>query len=283
MSIVKHYNGIPVAETAHSNGSFEKVHGLHLISFVDDDTARTQDVQRYHHMCQRNGIVGNYAVVTNYLNGANPLTDPDALLSYEDDGFGCLIHCWRQNNNQDPTDPEFHNYFVPEFRDIEKCRVNMLRGLRDMQGIGFNNFRYWITPNGVYDEEIQDLARFLGVKCLFSFAPTDNVYTPNSFENPIDRYHISRSAFSNTDSTKAGIDAVKGHIDELMANPYGGWLLITTHFNEWRELTWDTTTDANGEIGYARFNTIAQYALASGAKIVSMQEGFSFIEPMMNT
>lgn len=282
MSISKYLsNGIPIAEQAHLNGAFEKIKGLHLISFVDDDTARTQDVQRYHHMCVRNGIVGNFAVVTNYLNGENPLTDPNELLSYQDDGFGCLIHAWRQNSNQDPTSPDFHNYFVPQYRDIDKCRANELRGLRDMQDFKFNNYRLWITPNGVYDDEIRDLARFLGMKCLFSFAPADNNYTYNAFADPIDRYHIYRTAFSNTESNKAGTEAVKAQIDALMDDANGGWLIITTHFNEWRELTWDTTTDDKGEIGYSRFNVLAQYAVESGAKIVSLQEGISYIEPMM--
>ena len=275
---IKHLTkaGIVIADQANfSAASVEGIYGKKFISFVDDDTARTEDITRYHTMCDRNGIKGNFAIITNYLNGNSPLTDPATLLQYESEGYGCLFHAWRQNSSD-------HNYFVPENRDLASCYSNIVRGLRDMATHGFINYKYWISPNGVYDKDMQDLARFCGLKALFSFAPADGEYEYNhiNYSPRIDRYHIHRTAFSNIDSNRAGIDAVKGYIDNLMDSD-GGWLIITTHFNEWRELTWNTAEDDKGVIGYERFNTIAEYSVASGAEIVTIPQGFSLIEPTL--
>lgn len=240
-----------------------------LISFVDDDTTNDTFVTKYYQACKHNGIVGNYAVMTKPIENGD--TSVEKLLEYEGDHFGMLIHCYDQRG-------EDTNYWKPENRDLALCSANLAKGLRDMQSYGFVNYNYWITPYGVKDDEMVSLARTFGFKCLASY---DDIYMNEC--GSANRYQIKRISFRQNDDTyRSSMAGVKAIIDSLADSEFGGWLVITTHFNEWGSLSWDENVDSSGyPIGYSRFNELAQYAKSSGAKIVSFAEGFSYIEPYL--
>jgi len=240
-----------------------------LISFVDDDSTNDLYVSRYYQNCMHNGVVGNYAVLTKQIEDG--YTSLDRLIDYENHGFGMLIHCYNQAG--DAT-----NYFLPEHRNLQLCRENLATGMRQMQENGFINFNYWVTPYGVHDAEMVKLACEMGMKCLSSYDDVD----PNK---PFDanRYQIKRiSLFQNDDAYRNSLQGVKDIIYRHAHDPAGGWLIVTTHFNSWDGLTYDTTLDSNGyEVGYSRFNEMVQYALTNGCIPVSFAEGFSYIEPYL--
>ena len=240
----------------------------YIISFVDDDASSTTYVERYYNSCKRNGINGNYAVITNKLD--NGETDPDLLLSYEDDGMGMLIHCSEQSYS-----------LAPEWmdRDYDGCRKNLYKGMRAMQEKGFVNFRYWVMPYGYVNDDFKRIATDAGMKCMISSA---NLNYNNMGD--ADRYFIKRFSLDpvDTEGGKGKLAAIKTAIDEMQNLP-SCWLIITTHFNEWgSSVTWDATVDETGyPVGYERMNEIIQYAKASGAAVLTVPEAWRFYEPII--
>ena len=147
-----------------------------MISFIDDDTTSCKYVKDYHDIFEGTGVCGTYAVMTRRMTDGG--TDPEdssyhyryddegelleLLKTYEMEGFGMVLHCYWQNDTHEST-----RYFNVATRDIQKCRENMLRGLREYRELGFQNADLWVTPYGVQDTEIQNLAKELGLECLY--------------------------------------------------------------------------------------------------------------------
>lgn len=238
-----------------------------MISIIDDDTSGLSYVQRYHDACRHNGVFGNYAVLTKYAEQNQ--TMKDTLLAYEDEGFGMLIHAYRQSS-EDP----WQNMGADEAK-ISQCRAVLAKGLRQMREFGFINYNYWVTPYGVKGPQIVRIAKELGVECLIS---TNNYrYNDMMAYNP---YYIKRVALHHNDSGKQSLkntlSDVKSAIDAAAASNIGSWLIITTHFNEWSGLPWDDSSDENGyPVGYERFNDVVQYALKAGLDPVTFPEGWA--------
>ena len=237
-----------------------------LVSFVDDDTSGLTYVQKYHDACRHNGVFGNFAVLTTFSENSD--TMKNTLLGYEDEGFGTLIHAYRQSSD-DPWQSMGSN----ETR-IAQCRAVLAKGLRQMREFGFANYNFWVTPYGVHSSAAVRIAKDLGVECLIS--------TNNQRHNDMqafDRYFIKRVALRQDDTGDPNLHNtmadVKAAIDTC-ASAGAGWIIITTHFNEWGDLSWDTTLDENEfPIGYERFNEVVQYALASGLTPVTVPEGWA--------
>jgi hypothetical protein len=246
----------------------QKMLAPYIISFVDDDTSSTTYVERYYNSCKRNGINGTYAVITNHLSDGD--TDPDLLIDYEDDGMSMLIHCSEQSAS---LAPEWTN------GDYDGCRKNLFKGIRYMREKGFVNFDYWVVPGGHVNDDFKQLAVDAGMKCLISSANYNYNYMGDS-----DRYFIKRHSLNPTDanpSSVASLDNVKLAIDNMQNLP-SCWMIITTHFNDWDEVTWDSTVDSTGyPVGYSRMNELIQYAKASGAQIMTVPEAWRYFEPII--
>lgn len=223
-----------------------------MITFIDDDTTNTTYVQNYHDVMDSLGVVGNYAAVTKQISESDALKT--MLLNYEAEGFGVLLHCHYQSG--DATD-----YFRPNptDRDIDLVRENMVTGLRAMNGFGFIAKDYWVTPYGVNDPDIKALAKSLGLKAVISTLNN----TPNVF-GVTDRYSIGRYSFTaDKTSINQNIPCIKRGMDACVAN--GGWIIVTTHANDWGDAV-ENVTDALSEI--------VTYANTIGMKVVNFQEGF---------
>lgn len=247
-----------------------------IVSFVDDDTTADQYVTRFHDNCCHNGVVGNFAVITKHIDDGD--TTLSKMLDYQDEGFGMLLHCYVQV-------PDGTNYWTASPRtktQINQCRANLIQGLQYMRNNGFINYGHWITPGGHHEDELVQIAKQLGFKNLIS--------TQNGRENALqdcDRWFIKRVSLKHDDtSSSMTLAKVKEYIDTAVSNG-GGWLIITTHFNEgWKNLTgadaWDDTLDANGyPIGYPRFNEMVQYALSKGMVPMSVPEAWEYYSPIL--
>ena len=163
-------------------------------------------------------------------------------------------------------------------RDYDGCRKNLFKGVRAMEERGFVNFRYWVMPYGYVNDNFKRLAVDAGMKCMISSAN----FKSNGMEDA-DRYYIKRYSLNPTDtgSGKGDLADVKAAIDGMQNLP-SCWLIITTHFNEWGSVTWDSTVDSTGyPVGYARMNEIIQYAKASGAQVLTVPEAWRFYEPII--
>ena len=254
-----------------------------IVSFIDDDTTSTELVTKFHDSCCHNGIKGNFAVLTRnlreYEDGGQTIpaaTDKDLMIDYDNEGFGCLIHADYQGTTYwSPRDAQ-GNYLPHTEEQINECRTNLNNGLRRMSEYGFTNFRYWVTPGGNFDTSLAEMAKSLGLKCLIS----TNNWRHNSLQD-CRKYLIRRIALSGSGDTSMA--AVKSNIDDMVADG-GGWLIITTHYNDgWaNNNTWDTTLDANGyPVGYARFNEAVQYAIGKGLVPMTIPQAWEYYGPIL--
>lgn len=222
-----------------------------MISFVDDDTSSIALVERYRNLFVSKGVVGNYAVMTKNLNEQEGLAD--LLLLYEQEGFGCLYHCYYQRGDEtrywESGNPMYDESLIKE---------NFIRGLRDMERYGFLNYKHWITPYGVNDDFIRNLAKRHGMESLMTMSGATSNNSFISIAGNCDRYNIPRISVSS----QSNQDRTKRLIDGCVAD--NGWVVIVTHAN-----TWGSGTDVDEKV-----SDIIQYALDSGMEVKAFPEAF---------
>jgi len=220
-----------------------------MVTFIDDDTSSVAFVKRYHDIFANKGVVGNYAVITKNLDDQDGLAA--LLLSYETEGFGCLYHCYYQSGNAT-------GYWRPETRDMELVRENFMTGLRSFREYGFVTDRHWVTPYGVNDLDIRNLAKSHSMESLIKMSSgltSGEILTPYG---KCDRWDVPRYTFSAA-SSSARYEAL---IDTCVET--NGWLLIVSHVN-----TWGDSTDLDTKMA----NHI-QYAIDAGVAVVSYPEAY---------
>lgn len=240
-------------ETAHKkiNVPFENATQFPMITLIDDDTPTLSSTKLYHDTLTALGVKGGFAVITSNLDSVTGLTEQ--LLGYEEEGFHMVIH---SNTHTPSYRPEAEN------RDLVAVESDFVKGIRKMGEVGFVDYKFWCTPYGVADIDMQNLARKYGMNCLVSSGCDEIVTTGDSRG----RFNIARFSF-NYDTTGAILARAKELVDECVAN--NGWLLITTHFSDdgWDE---DVST----------FNEFVNYALSQGCKFKTLNEAFRIREPI---
>ena len=196
-------------------------------------------------------MCGTYAVMTRRMTDGG--TDPEdssyhyryddegelleLLKTYEMEGFGMVLHCYWQNDTHEST-----RYFNVATRDIQKCRENMLRGLREYRELGFQNADLWVTPYGVQDTEIQNLAKELGLECLISMS--NNTIISEDYRN---RWCIPRYSISTTSDQDYLKEQMRTAVEK------GGWINIVTHANSWKSADYEMMKNKVREIiAYAK-------------------------------
>lgn len=234
-----------------------------VVCFIDDDTTSPTLVQRFHDIFAAENVVGNFAVeMENVDNYPNDL--PDLLLEYERQGFGMLYHCYKQHGDADRYWESGNAMY-----DEDLIRTNFYRGLREYKQIGFNSARYWVTPYGVDDQFIQNLAKEADMECLLS-CPT-STYAGNSIlslGSNVKRYNMPRAIMlSDTDNDWQ----IKTLIDGCASAP--GMLVIVTHVNSWAAANVATNT--------ARLTGLIQYAKAAGCKIQNFMTAYQTFKPLL--
>ena len=236
------------------NSPYSKMDALGpMICFIDDDTTSLELVTRYHNLFNNLNAVGNYAVMTQRLTDSESLKQ--LLLDYEKQGFGMLYHINYQMG-------ESTEYFLPDpaKRNMALAEDNFVTGLRKMAEYGFTNYRYWVSPYGVNDIDMQNLAKRHGMKCLVSTGNNAQINRSNA-----NRWNIPRYGFSpTTDNTQALREAASICIRNK------GLMVVTTHVNTWGN---DTSIDD-------RFKTFVSYCISQGIKVVSFAEAFETKYPM---
>lgn len=222
-----------------------------MISFIDDDTTSCKYVKDYHDIFEGTGVCGTYAVMTRRMTDGG--TDPEdssyhyryddegelleLLKTYEMEGFGMVLHCYWQNDTHEST-----RYFKLATRDIQKCRENILRGLREYRELGFQNADLWVTPYGVQDTEIQNLAKELGLECLISMS--NNTIISEDYRN---RWCIPRYSISTTSDQDYLKEQMRTAVEK------GGWINIVTHANSWKSADYEMMKNKVREIiAYAK-------------------------------
>lgn len=222
-----------------------------MITFIDDDTTNIELVTRYYNLMSSKGVVGNYAVMTRKLNEQPGLSD--LLLQYEQEGFGCLYHCYYQSGDEtrywEPQSPTYNETLIKE---------NFVRGLRDMNRYGFSNYKYFVSPYGVNHEFVRNLAKNHGMETLISMSSgiTDECFI--SIHGNCVRYNIPRLAISE----RSNMDKLKEHISSCVAD--NGWIIFVTHANEW----------GDGVEVENKIKDIIDYAIDLGMEVKSFPEAY---------
>lgn len=227
-----------------------------IITFTDDDAASVESVTRYFNALDSVGVVGNYAIIADYM--INNTGEKELLLSYENKGWGCLYHCASQG--ADPSS-EGAKYLKP-YRDMTIAENNFVRGLRAMNEAGFLDYKYWITPYGVDDDEIISLARRHGMQCLIT-AGSPGYITPSN----CDRWHIPRWHFTPDEYAARGLSFFYELVKSTIAQ--NGWLIILTHATDWDNTSTMDTALANA----------AQYAINAGMEVRNFPDAFEIYRP----
>lgn len=233
-----------------------------MISFIDDDTTNAAYVQLFHDIFADEGVVGNYAVEMENLE-TNPGLD-EILLGYEQEGHGMLYHCYKQHGDVDRYWESGNAMY-----DESLIRENFYKGLRMYKEVGFNSSRYWVTPYGVNDKFIQNLAKEADMECLLS-CPT-STYACNAiigYGSNVSRWNMPRFIFlSDTDNDWQG----RMMIDGCAAS--GGWVVFVTHVNSWPA---GSVTELT-----ARLKGLIQYAKAAGLRVANFNEAYKTFEPLL--
>ena len=221
-----------------------------LFTISDDDTTSLSNVQKFHTVCMAEGIRGCYAVMTKNTEADSNIVD--ALREYEKDGFQCVVHCHHQRPIYKPS---------PD-RNIVACREDMAIALQNMQKYGFSDFRHWISPYGVRDQEMKDFARDFGFDCLIT-VPTDT-YCHFIPQNVYGLYSIPRMELYPTDAESLSgntLAEIKAQMLDCATN--GGWFHVCTHMYQWGD-------------DLSRVTEILQYAKTLGMKNVTISGGLSY-------
>lgn len=230
----------------------------HYVTFVDDDTWTNETMERYYSMCKRNGIKGSFAVITGRVSDG--FVNASKFADYQDEGFSMCMHAHQQTAD-----------FEPSTRDIDACTANMFLCAREMRDLDIVNSDYWVAPGGHVESDIVSLAKQLGVKCLVS--TMQNTWNSQANAN---RYFVKRVGGDSGLS-----DTLKSCIDAFAADKYGGWLIITTHFNSnyWTNQAWNTHVDELGyPVGYSEFTSMVEYVKNKGCTVVPFAEGYASFE-----
>ena len=222
-----------------------------IITIIDDDTLNLNQIQTFHDCCVRNGIVGTYAVMTNPVVQGNTL---NTLKEYEEQGFHMAYHCEIQE--------EYYRMSADK-RDLSLAMQNFVKGYQKMTEFGLSDWKFWISPYGSYDEDMQTLAKKWGMECLVSIG--QNTY--ESTKADISRFNISRVGFNQEDTGSVSFSELKTIIDDASVN--SGWVLVGTHMN-----TWDSSK------GYDRFDELVTYAKSKGLKFMTLNEACRIREPI---
>ncbi len=218
-----------------------------IVTLVDDDTGSVEHVEQFYTMCKSAGIRGTFAAITDVLTRHADVTDK--LKEYEEEGFQIVYHC----QNQIPA------YNVGSTRDMAVAEADFVRGLRDMQALGFSDFQYWVSPYGVNDKDMQDLARRHGMKCLLDVS---NLY--NTLQNA-NRFAIHRYGFNPTDTESNTFAALKDAVDACVEQ--NGWLILCMHSYD---TGWKNTT---------RFADLIAH-VNNRAKFLTLSEAFAIRKPI---
>jgi hypothetical protein len=202
-------------------------------------------------------IKGCYGVITDYLDNDESLKN--LLLSYEEEGFGMLFHAKWQDAY----------YMDDENRDIVLAEADYCQGMRKMQNIGFIDYNYWVSPYGVTDDEITSMCKRHGAKCLLSTSNNTFIQSNGLDGNAqsVKRYALPRCSLGYNDSQYPAFTLadLKAQIDKCVQT--NGWLIVTTHVQQW--------TDEYGTTPDDRLREIIQYALDKGCKIKTFAEAYT--------
>ena len=220
-----------------------------VCTFIDDDTVSLASTKAFRDACVSKGIVGTFACVTHYLDDVEGLEAQ--LLDYEKEGFQITLHASGHGT-----------YFRPNTRVESDVEEDVVVGIRRLLEAGFNpqNILQWVTPYGVSDAFIQNIARKNGFDCLISAGN-------NEIEvGKYGRYKLMRPEIKYGVNT---LDTLKAYIDEAIE--VNGWVAFCSHFGY---------TDWESSGSKDLWDSVVDYALSKQIKITTYADAWRLRRPI---
>ena len=220
-----------------------------VCTFIDDDTVSLASTKAFRDACVSKGIVGTFACVTHYLDDVNGLEAQ--LLDYEKEGFQITLHASGHGT-----------YFRPNTRVESDVEEDVVVGIRRLLEAGFNpqNIRQWVTPYGVSDAFIQNIARKHGFDCLISAGNREIEV------GKYGRYKLMRPEIKYGVNT---LDTLKAYIDEAIE--VNGWVAFCSHFGY---------TDWESSGSKDLWDSVVDYALSKQIKITTYADAWRLRRPI---
>lgn len=183
------------------------------ISFIDDDTAGKEVVQKLKEFCDTINIKISFAGLTSNIGQRNYQDSfIQQMLQYEREGFPTIVHGYTQGI-----------FYRKADRNIKQAEEDLVHGLQDFHKWGFTDYKAcWVTPFGEYDEELKSLAYKWGFESLIRYTKQEEIENPYKL-TPNHRYELYRYTFES----EKDLPKMKKLVDEAVA--CNGWVLFGVH------------------------------------------------------
>lgn len=201
------------------NTLFAKATSKPICCIIDDDSLSAEDMETFASLMEANGVSGTIACLTKMMETHDDLKTK--LLELERRGHQVVLHGYTQNE-------AYKNASTIGDANYKIAEDDFVHGLRDLMTAGFIDCKFWVSPYGVAQECLQDMARKWGMECLITTAKKEF----NGSDGKFGRYEIQRSGLNADDTGTLTQEQLLALADQCAyAN---GWLLINTHIsNGW--------------------------------------------------
>ena len=221
--IERNYKPLNLVNRLYSN-SCEKIDQLFknatekpICCIIDDDSPSADDMETFAALMENNGVQGTIACLTSVMNSHQNLKSK--LLELERRGHQIVLHGYTQNEAyKTAVNIGDENYKIAE--------DDFVHGLQDLISAGFVDCKFWVTPYGVSQKCLQQLARKWGMECLITTAKKEFNRTDGKFS----RYEIQRSGLNAADTGALSQAELIELADKCAME--NGWLLVNTHITD---------------------------------------------------
>lgn len=257
--IERNYKPLNITKRWYSD-SYEKIDQLFkkatekpICCIIDDDSPSADAMETFATVMENNGVQGTIACLTAIMNSHQDLKSK--LLELEQRGHQIVLHGYTQNEA----------YKTAVNIGDEKYKIaedDFVHGLHDLISAGFVNCKFWVTPYGVSQKCLQQLARKWGMECLITTAKKEFNRTDGKFS----RYEIQRSGLNATDTGALS----QAELIELADNcaMENGWLLVNTHITDgWNQ-------------DFTRINEFISHCKEKGFEFMTLGEAWKVRKPI---
>ena len=232
---------------------FKKATEKPICCIIDDDSPSADAMETFAVVMENNGVQGTIACLTSVMNSHQDLKSK--LLELERRGHQIVLHGYTQNEAyKTAANIGDENYKIAE--------DDFVHGLHDLISAGFVNCKFWVTPYGVSQKCLQQLARKWGMECLITTAKKEFNRTDGKFS----RYEIQRSGLNAADTGALSQAELIELADKCAAE--NGWLLVNTHITDgWNK-------------DFTRINEFISHCKEKGFEFMTLGEAWRVRKPI---
>ena len=257
--IERNYKQLNLTKRWYSD-SYEKIDQLFknatekpICCIIDDDSPSADDMETFATLLENNGVRGTIACLTAIMNSHQNLKSK--LLELERRGHQIVLHGYTQNEAyKTAVNIGDENYKIAE--------DDFVHGLQDLISAGFVDCKFWVTPYGVSQKCLQQLARKWGMECLITTAKKEFNRTDGKFS----RYEIQRSGLNAADTGALSQAELIELADKCAME--NGWLLVNTHITD----GWDKD--------FTRINEFISHCKEKGFEFMTLGDAWRVRKPI---